>query len=364
MKNFVKNDLPLISIIIACRNEENFISKCLDSILNQDYPKEKLEILVVDGMSADKTREIVREYRRKYTFISSDSEKQGSAKQVLIRLLENREKITPKAMNIGIKESKGEVIIFVNSHGILDREFLKWNIYYLEKMKDADAVGGKLKAVSEKLEIIPQAITFITDSFFGSGGIRYRKREKEGFVKDTLPYCAYRREVFQRIGLIDEELLRGQDAEFNLRLIKKGGKIYFSPKIKSYLYTRPLLSKLWKQQFQYGYFKVKIAQKVGFGLVLRQHIPPLFVLSLILTGILGIFSRPFFYLLLILLLSYALLNIVFSLEISFKRGFKYFFASVLSFFVLHFSYGLGFLKGIFDFLLLKKEIKKDVGITR
>lgn len=340
---------PKISIIIACRNEEKFIGKCLDSILSQDYPKEKLEIIVVDGLSEDKTREIVKEYTDTHSFI---------------KMLDNPEKVTPKAMNVGIKESRGEVVIFVNSHGILDREFLKWNIYYLEKMKDADAVGGKLKAICDSSTLFARAITFITDSIFGSGGIRYRKREKEGFVKDTLPYCAYRHEVFQRFGYIDEELLRGQDAEFNLRLIKNGGKIYFTPKIYSYLYTRPSLLKLWKQQFQYGYFKVKIAKKVGFGLVLRQHIPAIFVFSLILSGILGIFFLAFFYLFSTILLSYILINTIFSLEIAFKKGFKYFFASVLSFFVLHFSYGLGFLKGIFDFLILKKETQKDVSITR
>ena len=345
-----KKNSPLISIIIPCRNEEKFIGKCLDSILNQDYHKERMEVLVVDGMSDDKTRDIIKEYNKKYPFI---------------KLLDNSEKITPKGMNIGIKNSKGEIVVLpVNAHSVLDKEFLKWNISYLEKIKEADAVGGKLQAISESKILIPQAITFITDSIFGAGGIRYRQREKEEFVKDTLPYCAYRREVFRKVGLIDEELLRGQDAEFNLRLIKKGGKIYFSPKIKSYLYTRSSLSKLWRQQFQYGYFKVKIAQKLGITPVLRQHIPAIFVFSLILSGILGIFFQPFIYLLLAILLTYLLLNIVFSLEITFKRGFKYLPASILAFFILHFSYGLGFLKGILDFGILRKKVKKDIGITR
>ena len=341
--------LPLISIIIPCRNEEKFIGKCLNSILDQAYPKEKLEILLVDGMSTDKTREIINQYNKNSPFI---------------QLIDNPYKVTPKAMNIGIKESRGDIIIFLNSHGVLDKEFLRWNVNYLEKIKGVDAVGGKLQAISESKELIPWAITFITDSIFGAGGIRYRQKKKEGFVKDTLPYCAYRRDVFQKIGLIDEELLRGQDAEFNLRLIKKGGKIYFTPKIKSYLYTRDTLIKLWRQQFQYGYFKVKIAQKLGIGLVFRQHIPALFVLSLILSGIFGIFFQPFCYLLFTTFFSYLLLNIIFSSIISFEKGFKYLPASILAFFVLHFSYGLGFLEGIFDFLILKKKIKEDIGITR
>ena len=346
----MENNIFFISIIIPCRNEEKFINKCLDSILNQDYPKEKLEVLVVDGMSADKTREIVQDYSQKFPFI---------------KLLDNPDEVTPKGMNIGVKNSKGEIIVLpVNAHSVLDRDFLKWNVYYLKKIKNTDAVGGKLQAISDSGDLFAKAITFITDSIFGAGGIRYRQREREGFVKDTLPYCAYRREVFKKFGYIDEELLRGQDAEFNLRLVKRGGNIYFAPKVKSYLYTRSSLSKLWRQQFQYGYFKVKIAQKLGIGLVLRQHIPALFVSSLILSGILGIFFLPFFYLLLAILLAYLLLNIIFSLEVTFKKGLHYFFPSIISFLVLHFSYGLGFLKGIFDFLILKKEIKEDIGITR
>ena len=162
------NNLPFISIIIPCRNEEKFIGKCLDSILAQDYPKEKLEILIMDGMSEDKTREVIKEYGQKHSFV---------------RLLDNPDKVTPKAMNIGVQNSRGEVIVLpVNAHSVLDREFLKWNIYYLNKIKEADAVGGKLNATSED-NVLSKTVQFIADSVFGSGGVRYRQREKEGFVK-------------------------------------------------------------------------------------------------------------------------------------------------------------------------------------
>jgi len=345
----MKNDLPLISIIIPCRNEEKYIGKCLDSIIKQDYPKERLEVLVVDGMSEDKTREIIKEYQKNYSFI---------------KLLDNPYKVTPKAMNIGIKNSRGEIIILVCAHSILDKEFFKWNVHFLNKIKDTDAIGGQLKAISEDKGIVSKSIAFITDSVFGSGGRRYRTRTKEGFVRDTLPHCAYRRRVFEKIGYMDEELLRGQDAEFNYRLLRKGGKLYFSPKIKSYAYTRSSFPKLWKQQFQYGYFKVKITKKIGHRLILKQHLPALFVLSLILTGVLGIFFRLFFYLFLLIIGLYFLLDIVFSLQISFKHGLKYFFPCLISFFLFHFSYGLGFLNGIIDFKIFKKKIGKDVALTR
>lgn len=346
MKKF--NNLFFVSIIIPSRNEEKLISKCLDAITEQDYPKDKIEILVIDGMSEDETRKIVKSYGKKYPFIT---------------LLDNPGKITPKAMNIGIKKSKGDVVIFVNAHSFLDKDFLRWSVYCLQRIKDTDAVGGKLKAVSED-KILSKTIGFVSDSVFGSGGTRYRQMTKEGFVRDTIPYCAYREEVFKRIGLIDEDLIRGNDAEFNLRLLKSGGKIYFSPEIKSYLYSRPSLRKFYKQQFQYGYFKVKIAQKLGWKSIFRQVIPGVFVLSLILSIIMSIFLRPFLFLFILILGIYFSINIFFSLQIGFKYGLKYFFPALFLFSLLHFSYGLGFLKGIFDFLFLNRKIKKDIGITR
>ena len=349
MKNSQKtnDNLPLVSIIIPCRNEEKFIGKCLQSILNQDYPKEMMEVLVVDGMSEDKTREIIKNYIKKVPNI---------------KLLDNLDKITPKAMNIGIKNSKGDIIILVNAHSILDKDFLKYSIRFLNITK-ADAVGGKLNAVSED-KILSKTISFISDSIFGSGGVRYRQRTKEGFVNDTLPYCAYRREIFKKIGLVDENLIRGNDAEFNLRLLKNGGKIYFSPLIKSYLYSRSSLRKFCKQQFQYGYFKVRIGQKLGWKSIFRQIIPGVFVFSLISSIILSIFLKPFLFLFIFILGIYFLIDIFFSLQIGFKNGLKYFLVSLFLFFLLHFSYGSGFLKGIFDFIFLKREIKKDIGITR
>ena len=340
--------MPLISIIIPCRNEEQHIGKCLDSLISHNYPKESLEILVVDGISEDKTRDIIKDYIEKYHFI---------------RLLDNPEKVTPRAMNIGIRESRGEVVLMVNSHSVLDKDFLKWNIHHLTEIKEADAVGGTLKTISDD-NIFSKAIEFVSDSVFGSGGKRYRQRTEPGFVQDTLPYCAYRREVFDKFGIIDETLFRTQDGEFNLRILKGGGKIYFSPKIKSYLYGRSSLARFSRQQFQYGYFKVKIAKKLGWGSIPRQVVPGLFVFSLILSVILSFLYKSFLFLFVLIIGSYFLANIIFSLQISFKKGMKYFLPCFLTFFVMHFSYGLGFLKGIIDFLILGKEAKKDIGITR
>lgn len=339
---------PFVSIIIPCRNEEKFIGKCLDSIIAQDYPKEKVEILVIDGMSEDRTRNIVQGFIKKYS---------------TIKIFDNLQKFTPFGMNIGIKNSRGNVIAMINAHSVLDKEFIKFSVDYLEKIKTADAVGGKLQTINENQGIISQVIPIAADSLFGTGGKRYRTRQEEGFVKDTLPYCAYRKEVFSKIGYIDEELIRDQDEEFNYRLIKNGGKIYFTSEIKSYLYIRPSISKLWRQHFQYGYWKVKVLEKVGAKFIQRQVIPSLFILGLSLSGILGIFFKPFFYLFLLIIVSYLALDIIFSLNLSFKNGWKYFFVLPAIFATIHLSYGIGFLKGVLDFMIFKKKIK-NVPLTR
>ena len=344
-------DFPFVSIVIPCRNEEKFISKCLDSIIAQDYPKDKIEVLVVDGRSTDRTKEVVEGYTQKYPFI---------------RLLDNPKRITPVAMNIGIKGAKGDVVILVNAHSILDRDFLKYSTEYLKKT-GADAVGGKLNTINDNSSLVAQAIPQAADSIFGAGGKRYRGREEEGWVKDTLPYCAYPKEIFEKIGLIDEELIRDQDEEFNYRLLKSGGKIFFTPKIKSYLHIRPSLRKLWKQHFQYGYFKVKVTQKTGAIFTLRQLIPAIFVSSLMFTGVLSFFSKLFLCLFSLIVCSYLIANFGFSLAIAIKNGLKIFLVLPTVFFTLHFSYGLGYLKGIWDFLIYKKHLKKkikDIPLTR
>jgi glycosyltransferase involved in cell wall biosynthesis len=347
----LEKELPLVSIVIACRNEEKFIGKCLDSIMGQGYPKDKLEVLVVDGMSSDKTKEVVDEYTRDHPFV---------------QLLENPKKLTPFAMNIGIRGSKGDVIILVNAHSILDKSFLKNSIDYLNRTQ-ADAVGGTLKTINEGSSLMAKAIPIATDCILGAGGKRYRSRMEEGFVKDTLPYCAYRRELIEKIGCVDEDLIRDQDEEFNYRILKKGGKIFYSPHIKSYLFLRPSLKKLWKQHFQYGYFKPLVVQKVGSLMTWRQAIPSLFVGSLILTGILSFFIQYAWWCFLFILGCYAAVNLFFSFLLSAKEDFRLFPFLVASFSILHVSYGIGYIKGIFDFIVAKKHLSQrleDLQITR
>ena len=347
-----ENDKLKISIIIPCRNEEEYIDKCLNSLIDNNYPKNLIEILVIDGMSKDNTRKIVKEYIERNPFII---------------LLNNPKKITPIAMNIGIKEASGNIIIMVNAHSILDKDFLKYNLEYLKKT-GADAVGGKLNTVNDNSSIIAQTIPLAADSPLGSGGKRYRTETKEGWVKDTLPYCAYPKELFNKIGLIDEELIRDQDEEFNYRILKSGGKIYYTPKIISHLQIRPYLKKFWRQYYQYGYFKVRVTQKIGVTYTWRQLVPAIFVSSLMFTGVMSLFTKFFLWLYIFILGLYTIVNFSFSLVISIKKKeLKLLPSLIASFITLHFSYGFGYIKGVWDFIVFKKHLKKkikDMPLTR
>lgn len=340
-----------VSIIIPCRNEEKFVSKCLDSIIDNDYPKDKLEILVVDGMSEDQTRETIEKYTRKCPFI---------------KLLNNPKKITPCALNIAIKYAKGGIIMRMDVHTTYEKDYIFKCVRYLKEYS-ADNVGGIWITLPGAKTLKAEAIATVLSSSFGVGNSYFRTGVKEPKLVDTVPFGCYRREVFEKIGLFDEDLIRNQDDEFNLRLIKNAGKILLVPEIVSYYYARDSLKKLWMMFFQYGYFKPLVAQKVSGVLTWRQLIPALFVGSLIFTGILSFFGKRFLWLFLFVVALYVVANTVFSFSVSLKKGLKLLPFVAISFATLHLSYGIGYLKGIIDFVILKRHLKKkikDIKLTR
>ena len=344
-------DNLFVSVIIPCRNEEKFIGKCLESIIAQDYPKENLEVLVIDGMSDDGTREIIKKYIAQYPFI---------------KILDNPKKIVPPAMNIGIKNAKGDIIVRMDAHTEYPKNYLSKIVYWLDK-SGADNVGGIWLTKPGADTLVAEAIAISLSSPFGVGNSYFRIGVKEPKYVDTVPFGAYKKEVFDKMGLFDEELIRNQDDELNLRLIRRGGKILLVPEIVSYYYARDSLSKLWKMYFQYGYWKIRVIQKHKLPASWRHLVPSIFILTIFMTFILGFFNPIFFYILRTVIGVYFIVSMFFSLNISLKKGLKYFVILPLVFGTIHFAYGFGFLKGIWDFVILKKHKKKnieDVPLTR
>ena len=348
----MQNKLPSISVVIPCRNEKEFIGRVLDSVIANDYPKSKLELLVVDGMSEDGTRETVEKYVKEYSFV---------------RLLDNIKKIVPNAMNIGIKNAKGDIIVRMDAHAEYPKDYISKTLYWLEK-SGADNVGGIWITKPGANTLIAEAIALSLSSSFGVGNAMFRIGLKKPKYVDTVPFGCYKRDVFDKVGFFDEDLVRNQDDEFNLRLIKNGGKILLCPDIVSHYYARDSLKKLWKMYFQYGYFKPLVAIKVGAVLTWRQLIPPLFVGFLVTTGLLSFLNKSFLWFFLFVISLYTVTNFFFSLSISTnKKEFRLLPFLIVSFATLHFSYGLGYLKGIWNFLICKKHLKKkikDIPLTR
>jgi len=333
--------MKLISIIIPCRNEKEFICKCLDSVIANDYPKESLEILVVDGMSEDRTREILKDYAEKYSFI---------------KVLDNPKRITPCALNIGIKNAQGEIIMRMDAHTTYEKNYVSKCIKYLKEY-NADNVGGIWKIVPRQDTLVGKAITFSLSHPFGIGNAYYRYVSKDLRWVDTVPFFCYKKEVFDKIGLFNESLVGSQDMEFNMRLKRAGLKTLLVPEIISYYYARSEFKSFCKHNFHNGIWAILPFRYTKIMPVSLRHLVPLiFVLSLIGTGILSFFFLPFLWLFLFVIGLYSLTNIYFSLKIALrKKNIKYLFIMPILFLSLHLGYGLGSICGVTKLLLPTKK---------
>ena len=342
------NKLTSVTIIVPCRNEEKFIAQCLDSIIDNNYPKDNLEVLVIDGMSDDGTQDIISNYSKKYSFI---------------HLLNNQNKIQSSALNIGIKHSKGDVIMRMDAHNKYSTDYISNCLKYLNEY-NADNVGGICITLPGGKGLLAEAIAVALSHPFGVGNSYFRIGSKKPRFVDTVPFGCFRKDIFEKVGLFDEELVRNQDDEFNLRIIKNGGKILLAPDIVSHYYARDSILKLWKMYFQYGYFKPLVAKKIGAVLTWRQLLPSMFICSLLTLGILSFTAVYFKWLFLFVSNLYLIVNLVISSSIALKSSPKLVFVLPVAFATLHFSYGLGYLKGFLDFILLKRYNTSNVPLTR
>ncbi len=326
---------PLVSIVIPCRNEEGYIAGCLDSILASEYPGERLEVLVVDGRSDDGTRPILVRY---------------AALHSRIVLLDNPGGTTPAALNIGIRAASGEILIRMDAHVFYPPEYVTRLVAALQET-GADNVGGVLETVAANESPTARAIAVGLAHPFGVGNSYFRTGTRERREVDTVPFGCYRREIFDRIGLFDEELLRNQDDELNFRLAKRGGRILLIPDVRCRYFARRSLVQLARMYYQYGYFKPLVVRKVGRVMTLRQLIPALLVGSLSSLAALALWIPAARYLFALLAGCYGLLVVVFALSAARSHGIRCAAGLTLVFPVLHFSYGSGFLRGIRDHIV-------------
>jgi len=322
----------MISIILPIRNEAKYVKQTLESILCQKNIEQEIEFLIVDGMSTDNTRGIIIKYQKDHPNIY---------------LIDNPEKIVPTGFNRALNESKGDIIIRVDGHCEIAPDYIQKCLECLEKI-NADCVGGATEHVA--LGLVGESIKLAQSSFFGVGGVSFRKKVEKGEYVDTLAFGAYKREVFDQLGGYDEELVRNQDDELNFRIIQNDGKIWLDPSIKSTYTQRNSFMGLFKQYFQYGFYKVRVMQKRKGIASWRHVVPGLFALGLLTSfSILIIYGNNIQ--ILSLCLPYLLFSLFATILELIKSPFNILSAIMLplTFYILHISYGLGFLLGLVYF---------------
>jgi len=329
-----------VSIIVPCYQEEKFIEKCLLSLIKNDYPKDNLEILVFDGGSYDKTREIVRRISERYPFVN---------------LFHNEKRYPPFALNKGIKMSRGEIIIRCDAHARYCRNYIKDSVKWLLKDRKIGNVGGVWINIPANSSLIARAIAYTLSHPFCVGTAYYRIGSKRPREVDTVPFGAWRKEIFNEVGLFDEKFLSAQDLEFNVRLKNAGYKILLDPGLKVFYYPRDSFRKLFRSMFQYAYWKILVNKKFRKLTSLRQLLPPVFLIYAIHASIFGFFYSR----ILIPLIFYIFLILFFSSGIALrKKDLKLIPFSFLTFVVTHLGYGAGYLKGILD-VIFHKEFKRQ-----
>ncbi len=322
--------LHLVTIIMPIRNEARHVRQSLNSVLGQEYPSERMEVIVSDGMSADGTREIVHDLKTKHPNLIP---------------IDNPEKIVSTGLNAAIRRAKGEIIIRVDGHTIIAGDYVSQCVSELQGT-EAENVGGRMTAVGHSN--FGKAVALATSSPFGVGGGRFHYSDKEEWV-DTVYMGAWRRGLFERIGLFDEELIRDQDDEFNYRLRSRGGKILLSPRINSKYTVRGNPVSLWRQYFQYGYWKVRVLQKHPRQMRPRQFAPPTFVAVLLSSAVIGLFSVYGQVVLVSIAGTYLAANLLASIWTAVRGGWRSVFLLPLVYAILHLSYGFGLLFGLVKF---------------
>lgn len=319
---------PFVSVIMPVRNEAGFIERSIATVLAQTYPKRLMEVIVADGMSTDATRTIIDR-------LAKDSE-------IPVYVLDNPKFIAPSGLNRALEASRGEIIVRVDGHCEIEPDYVT-NCVSLLRSGKADGVGGPIETIGETL--VARAIALAMSSKFGVGGSAFRTVDNKETYTDTVAFPGYTRAIIEKAGPFNEELVRNQDDEYNYRIRKMGGKILLSPTIRSRYYSRSSFKSLWRQYFQYGYWKVRVLQLHPRQMSVRQFVPFFFVTTLIATAGLAPFSSIGRWAFIAVLAMYLTANLAASV-LTAKSDLRVIPLLSLSYLILHVSYGLGSLVGL------------------
>ncbi|MBI1977877.1 MAG: glycosyltransferase [Candidatus Omnitrophica bacterium] len=338
--------LPSVTLIVPCWNEERYLRKCLDSILDNDYPKDRIEILVIDGMSKDKSREMIKEYAEKFS---------------QLRMIDNPKRNVCAGVNLGVQQAKGEILFKMDAHSLYPRDYIVRCVKALETT-GADNVGGKFVIEPGADTPIAKAIALAMGHPFGIGRYyQWMHSLDKPMEVETVSFGCFRKNLLIEKELsFNEQLSRGGDSEFNMRLREKGGRIVLVPDIVLQYFARPNLNALWKHQFSCSYWVVYWT-RFGCKLTLRSFLPMFFVLGLFgLFVMMTAFPRSAWAWIWVLgFVVYGVLNLYFSFELALKKNdFKMLFVMPVVFGTMHLARGLGSLCGAWRRLWSVVEVRK------
>lgn len=327
------DEWPRLSVIIPCRNEERFIAQCLDSIIGNEYPEHRLEIVVVDGMSTDATESIVREYGKRHSYI---------------KLVSNLKRITPSGLNIGIASSTGEIVCRIDAHARIAADYLRRCVEWLLSGK-ADNVGGAMRTLPRNSSLEARSIALCMSHKFGVGNSAFRNAGREVALVDTVFGGCYRREIFTHIGEFNERLPRTQDLEFNHRVSKSGGRIVLDPAIHCDYFASPDLRLFAKHNFEDGIWSIlPFAYSEAVPIRWRHLLPLAFIVTVLVLAAAGLWFRLSCLFLVAVMLVYGALSIGCSIQLGVRyKHAAFVFMMPLVFAVRHFAYGFGSLCGLF-----------------
>ena len=324
--------LPTVSLIIPCYNEEKRIRSLLDALLAQTYPLEQMDVTIADGLSQDRTREVIADFQREHP-------------QLAIRVIDNNAKTIPAAVNRAIEASVGEFIVRLDAHSAPYPDYVEKSVEALLADR-AENVGGVWEIQPGADGWVAAAIAIAAAHPLGVGDALYRHAREAAYV-DTVPFGAFRRSLVEKIGGFDESLLTNEDYEFNTRIHQSGGRVWLNPQIRSVYFARATLSALAHQYWRYGLWKWQMLRRYPATIRWRQALPPLFVLSVLANLLLGFFFPVFIGLLALELGLYF--GILFFAGIKKTIHLKQIFpfpGLPLAIATMHFAWGSGFLWSI------------------
>lgn len=329
---------PLISVLLAVRDEEDRIGDCLAALAAQDYPPDRIELLVADGASSDGTVAAVQRFAASAPFV--------------VMVIKNPKLCSAAGFNAGLRRARGDLIAILGARAVPEPSFLSASVRALEE-SGADAVGGVV--IGEAAGLQAETVALSLGSAFGVGGARYRYATEAGEV-DTINYATYRRELFSQVGGFDERMDNVEDDEFNYRLRAAGKRLYLTPEIRCHYRVRPTLIALALQYARYGYPKIRVLRRHPRQMRPRQFVPAALVLGLavsLLASLLpGRRSRVAGWAFRLLLASYVGAALAASIATAKQHGWRYLPLLPLAFAAMHLSYGGASLVGTIRFWLL------------